>query len=53
MELVNENWYIMFLYFYLEYLSMVGFDCKLIVVIVEDKVFRRRVKFWFDKRWIG
>ena len=53
MELANENWHTMFPYSYLEYLSMVGSDCKPIVATVEDKVPRRRVKFWFDKRWIG
>lgn len=34
-------------------IGMVGSDHRPIVAFLEDKVSRRRRKFWFDKRWIG
>lgn len=51
--LANEDWHTLFPCYFTEYLGMVGFDHRPIVVFIEDKVPRKQGQFRFDKRWIG
>ncbi|XP_022564339.1 uncharacterized protein LOC111208947 [Brassica napus] len=51
--LANEDWHTLFPCSYTEYLGMVASDHRPVVAFLEDKVYRRRGQFRFDKRWIG
>ena len=51
--LANEDWHTLFSCSYTEYLGMVASSHRPVVAFIEDKVYRRRGIFTFDKRWIG
>lgn len=50
--LANKDWHTLFPCSYTEYLGMVASGHWPVVAFIEDKVYRRRGIFKFDKRWI-